>query len=229
MSDTNNAKHERTRRLHPLVIRIMHWTNALAIILMIMSGWKIYNDEVLFGWLHFPEGATIGGEAQGALQWHFFAMWILMLNGLCYLVYTLSSGRFRRMLLPIYPRQVIAEVVAALRFHPPARRPYALQCRAEGPLCRHHPGDHPPGHQRSRHLEADPVFRTYVAVLRFPDRAACAFPVHGGDLRVHRHPCGPGAAGAEDDRLHDHGRSARAGRRSRTPPSGRAMAPDVAQ
>ena len=104
MADVVKAKHVRTRRLHPLVIRIMHWTNALAIILLIMSGWKIYNDEVLFGWLHFPEGITLGGEAQGALQWHFLAMWILMFNGLAYLIYTLSTGRFRRMLLPISPR-----------------------------------------------------------------------------------------------------------------------------
>lgn len=119
MAAADNAKLAHTRRLHPLVIRIMHWTNALAIILLIMSGWKIYNDEVLFGWLHFPEGITLGGEAQGALQWHFLAMWILMLNGLAYLIYTLSTGRFRRMLLPISPRQVLSEVLAALRFHLP--------------------------------------------------------------------------------------------------------------
>jgi thiosulfate reductase cytochrome b subunit len=58
-------------RLHPLPLRIMHWTNAVAMIIMVGSGWKIYNDEVLFGWLHFPDWITIGGEAQGALQWHF--------------------------------------------------------------------------------------------------------------------------------------------------------------
>lgn len=116
MAAVENAKHARTRRLHPLVIRIMHWVNALAIILLIMSGWKIYNDEVLFGWLHFPEGITIGVWAQGALQWHFLAMWILMINGLCYLIYTFSTGRFRRMMLPIYPREIIAEIMAALRF-----------------------------------------------------------------------------------------------------------------
>ena len=61
----------------------MHWTNAVAMFIMIGSGWKIYNDEVLFGWLHFPDWMTIGGEAQGALQWHFFGMWIFTLNGLC--------------------------------------------------------------------------------------------------------------------------------------------------
>ena len=74
------AKPQRLRRLHPLAVRIMHWINAVAMIIMIGSGWKIYNDEVLFGWLHFPDWITIGGEAQGALQWHFFAMWILTLN-----------------------------------------------------------------------------------------------------------------------------------------------------
>ena len=64
--------------LHPLAIRIMHWTNAVAMIIMIMSGWAIYNDEVIFGWLHFPNWITIGDGPEGALQWHFLAMWILV-------------------------------------------------------------------------------------------------------------------------------------------------------
>src|SRR5580704_606544 len=107
---------ERGKRLHPLAVRIMHWVNALAMIIMIGSGWKIYNDEVLFGWLHFPEWMTVGGEAQGALQWHFFAMWLLMANGLIYIGYGLFTGRFRRKLLPIRPREVLADVGEALRF-----------------------------------------------------------------------------------------------------------------
>jgi thiosulfate reductase cytochrome b subunit len=93
----------------------MHWVNAIAMLLLIGSGWKIYQDEVIFGWLHFPNAITIGGEAQGALQWHFFAMWILVLNGLFYLGYGLVSGRFRRMLLPIRPREVLANIRDALR------------------------------------------------------------------------------------------------------------------
>ena len=39
--------------------------NAIAMIIMIGSGWKIYNDEVLFGRLHFPDWITIGGEPAG--------------------------------------------------------------------------------------------------------------------------------------------------------------------
>jgi thiosulfate reductase cytochrome b subunit len=104
------------RRMHPLPIRIMHWTNAIAMFIMIGSGWKIYNDEVLFGWLHFPEMITIGGEAQGALQWHFLGMWIFTLNLICYVAYGLVGGRFWRKLLPVWPRQVIADIGAALRF-----------------------------------------------------------------------------------------------------------------
>ena len=64
-------------RLHPLPVRIMHWVNAAAMIIMIMSGWKIYNDEVIFGWLHFSDAITLGRWAQHGLQWHFFGMWIL--------------------------------------------------------------------------------------------------------------------------------------------------------
>jgi thiosulfate reductase cytochrome b subunit len=104
------------RRLHPAAIRTMHWINAVAMIVMIGSGWKIYNDEVLFGWLHFPDWMVIGVYAQHALQWHFFAMWILMVNGLCYLVYGIYTGRFRRKLLPIRPSAVIADIRDALRF-----------------------------------------------------------------------------------------------------------------
>ena len=107
---------DRYPHLHPLAVRIMHWVNALAMIIMIGSGWKIYNDEVIFGWLHFPDWITIGGEAQGALQWHFFAMWVLAINGLFYLGYGIVSGRFRRKLLPIRLREILSNIADALRF-----------------------------------------------------------------------------------------------------------------
>ena len=103
------------RVLHPLPIRVMHWINAVTMIIMIGSGWKIYNDEVIFGWLHFPESLTIGKWAQHGLQWHFFGMWILALNGLSYLTYGLVTGRFRRMLLPIRIDELIATIRDALR------------------------------------------------------------------------------------------------------------------
>jgi thiosulfate reductase cytochrome b subunit len=101
-------------RLHPLAIRIMHWLNAAAMLIMILSGWAIYNDEVIFGWLHFPNRMTLGDGPEGALQWHFLAMWVLAINGLAYLLYGLATGRFRRMLLPIRIREVIAEIRSAL-------------------------------------------------------------------------------------------------------------------
>jgi len=94
----------------------MHWTNAIAMIVMIGSGWKIYNDEVIFGFLHFPQAIVLGVWAQHALQWHFFGMWVLVLNGLAYLAYGIATGRFARLLFPIRPREVIAEAVAALTF-----------------------------------------------------------------------------------------------------------------
>jgi thiosulfate reductase cytochrome b subunit len=109
----------RLQKLHPLPLRIMHWINALAIFIMIGSGWKIYNDEVIFGWLHFPEVLTIGKWAQHGLQWHFFAMWILVLNGICYIAYGLVTGHFRRMFLPVRSSELISTIKDALRFHLP--------------------------------------------------------------------------------------------------------------
>jgi thiosulfate reductase cytochrome b subunit len=115
LSDSNQSPEHPTRALHPLPLRIMHWTNAAAMIVMIGSGWKIYNDEVLFGWLHFPNWMTIGGGPEGALQWHFFAMWILVINGVAYVAYGLGTGRFRRMFLPIRGREVVLEIGKAFR------------------------------------------------------------------------------------------------------------------
>ena len=103
------------RQLHPLPLRIMHWINALAIFIMIGSGWRIYNDDVLFGWLRFPDFLVIGKWAQYGLQWHFFGMWIFGLNGLVYLTYGIFTGRFRQKLFPISPREVLATAGDALR------------------------------------------------------------------------------------------------------------------
>jgi thiosulfate reductase cytochrome b subunit len=93
----------------------MHWINAAAIFIMIGSGWRIYNDDVLFGWLHFPDFLVIGKWAQYGLQWHFFGMWIFVLNGVAYLSYGVFTDRFRKKLFPISPREVIATIDDALR------------------------------------------------------------------------------------------------------------------
>jgi thiosulfate reductase cytochrome b subunit len=106
----------RKRKLHPLPVRVMHWINAITIFVMIGSGWKIYDDEVLFGWLHFPDWLTLGQWAQHGLLWHFAGMWVFVINGLCYLVYTFATGRFVRMLLPLRWPELKATIVDALHF-----------------------------------------------------------------------------------------------------------------
>jgi thiosulfate reductase cytochrome b subunit len=98
--------------IHPLYVRVTHWTNALAILIMIGSGWQIYNASPLFGFT-FPQ-SSLGGWLAGGLLWHFAAMWLLLANGLVYVVLGLTRGRFTRKLLPIRAREVVADVVAAL-------------------------------------------------------------------------------------------------------------------
>jgi thiosulfate reductase cytochrome b subunit len=101
--------------VHPLVVRITHWVNALAVLVMVLSGWRIYNAAPLFESFRFPPELTLGGWLAGALQWHFAAMWLLAVNGLVYLVYGIASGHFRRKLLPISPRAVFEDISKALR------------------------------------------------------------------------------------------------------------------
>ena len=102
--------------IQPAWVRTAHWINAVAMILMIMSGWQIYNASPLFNFLHFSRSITLGDWLGGALLWHFAAMWLLMVNGLAYLITGLATGRFRRKLLPITPSGVIADARAALTF-----------------------------------------------------------------------------------------------------------------
>jgi thiosulfate reductase cytochrome b subunit len=101
--------------VHPAWVRICHWINALAILMMIGSGWQIYDASPLFGF-EFPSSIALGNWLGGALLWHFAAMWLLVVNGVVYVTLGLITGRFRRKLLPIYPWQVIADVKAALTF-----------------------------------------------------------------------------------------------------------------
>lgn len=100
--------------IHPLVVRIGHWINALAILVMILSGWRIYNASVLFPF-RFPESLTLGGWLAGALQWHFAAMWLLVLNGVVYVLYGVLSGHYRRSFFPLTPRAVVQEFGNVLR------------------------------------------------------------------------------------------------------------------
>ncbi len=105
------------RRLHPLPVRVMHWTNALAMVVMIGSGWGIYNDSVIFSALHFGKPFRIGGWAAQSLQWHFAGMWLLALNGAAYLLYGTITGRLRERLLPIRFRDLVQTVRDTLRLH----------------------------------------------------------------------------------------------------------------
>ena len=112
------ASNERTlaapaKIIQPAWVRIAHWINAVAMILMIMSGWQIYNASPLFDFT-FSSSITLGGWLGGALLWHFAAMWLLMVNGLVYVVLGFATGRFRKKLLPITAGGVISDTRAAL-------------------------------------------------------------------------------------------------------------------
>jgi thiosulfate reductase cytochrome b subunit len=97
--------------VHPLYVRVTHWINALAVLVMIGSGWQIYNASPLFAF-SFPAN-SLGGWLAGGLLWHFAAMWLLIANGLVYLTFGFATGRFHK-LLPISAREVVRDTVAAL-------------------------------------------------------------------------------------------------------------------
>jgi thiosulfate reductase cytochrome b subunit len=118
MSTHAHSEPRPRRAIHSSIVRLTHWINAAALLVMVTSGWRIYNASPVFDF-HFPAWMTLGGWLAGALAWHFAAMWVLAANLLVYVLYGIVSGHFRRDLLPITPAGVWRDVRAALAFRLP--------------------------------------------------------------------------------------------------------------
>ena len=103
-----------TSVIHPWWVRITHWINAVAMLIMIGSGWQIYNASPLFRF-EFPPSIALGGWLAGAISWHLAGMWLLVVNGVVYVTLGIATGRFRAKLFPIRPREVVHDFTAALR------------------------------------------------------------------------------------------------------------------
>jgi thiosulfate reductase cytochrome b subunit len=110
--DTHNEP-DTGRVIQPGWVRVLHWINAIAMVIMIMSGWQIYNASPLFDFT-FSRSITLGGWLGGGIMWHLAGMWLLVINGLLYVALGLVTGRFRRKLLPISASGVIGDTRAAL-------------------------------------------------------------------------------------------------------------------
>jgi Ni/Fe-hydrogenase b-type cytochrome subunit len=88
---------------HPLAVRVCHWTNAVAIAILALSGLRIFNAFPSFGPKipehdlidAVPRAITLGGWLGGALQWHFTFMWIFAAGGILYVISQLASGHYR--------------------------------------------------------------------------------------------------------------------------------------
>jgi thiosulfate reductase cytochrome b subunit len=100
--------------IHPGWLRAMHWLNALAVVVLMMSGWRIYNATAFLGFA-IPKDLTLGGWLGGALQWHFAAMWLLFFNGVLYLVFNLFTRRLFHKFFPLSIKGIAADLLAALK------------------------------------------------------------------------------------------------------------------
>jgi thiosulfate reductase cytochrome b subunit len=99
--------------VQPAWVRVTHWLNVAAVLVLVTSGWRIYNASPIFAF-KFPKEITLGGWLGGALLWHFAAMWLLAANGLVYLALNAASGRLRARFWPLSPGQIGRDLLAAL-------------------------------------------------------------------------------------------------------------------
>ncbi len=124
---------KRKVRQHPLIIRMTHWLNVIALIIMVMSGLGIYNASPVlpYDW-NFPAYLTLGGWLQGARQWHFLGMWLFFVNGFIWVAYNLLSKHGWR--TTIFSKKDFSGVLPMIRYylrlrkeHPPVKKYNALQ------------------------------------------------------------------------------------------------------
>jgi thiosulfate reductase cytochrome b subunit len=111
---SNNEASLNQATIQPGWVRITHWINAIAVVLMVMSGWQVYDASPIFPSLVFPMSITLGGWLGGALLWHFAAMWLLVVNFLFYVGLNIVSGRFKRKLFPPSIKSLFNDVRAAV-------------------------------------------------------------------------------------------------------------------
>ena len=91
---------------HPWFVRFVHWTNAVALAVLVASGLTIFSAFPSFGAKvperdlieSIPQALTLGGWLGGALQWHFTFMWLFAGGGIVYVVAQLASGHYRTVL-----------------------------------------------------------------------------------------------------------------------------------
>jgi len=129
---------------HHWIVRLTHWVNTVVLIGMVASGLQIYGAYERFGIrgtklplpnpmdMHqFPHWMRLGGWLAGGLNWHFFLMWPLVLNGLLYLGYLLVAGEWRPLLFrprDVRPAIEMQKYYLHLRKeHPPQGKHNALQ------------------------------------------------------------------------------------------------------
>ncbi len=102
-------------KIHPLYVRIFHWINAVAMVLMIMSGWQIYNAAPVFEAIEFPDYLTLGGWLGGGIQFHFAVMWVFVTNLLIYFFVSILTGHFKHSMFPVTPMSILNDLGKALR------------------------------------------------------------------------------------------------------------------
>ena len=124
------------RKRHHWIVRVTHWVNVVAVIVMVGSGLRIFNAYPAFArkgelfccypWegQPFPAWMTFGGWLAGARNWHFAMMWVLVVNGLIYLAFVYLHGEWR----DLVPRKGdIRDSVQMLKFYAFRRKDHPHQ------------------------------------------------------------------------------------------------------
>ncbi len=181
--------------IHPLWLRLTHWLNALAMLIMVTSGWRIYNASPLFNFSFINE-LTLGGWLGGALQWHFAGMWLFGINGLCYLLINLFSGRFKRQFWPLSPKKFVTDLWAALRGKLSHAESAPLQHGAACGLSGSHRGQRSDGAFWAGVVEVGAVSPVTYPAWGLRRGPLCALFCHDGAGWLRGDPSGDGGPGA---------------------------------
>lgn len=132
---------------HSIATRVLHWVNALCVVILLMSGLQIFNAHPRLYWGQYgansdqafirldeprasgdrgiPHWATIPSwqDLAAGRRWHFFFAWLLVINSAVFLLVSSVSGHVKRELVPsraeLSPRHLGRDLLNHLRLRFP--------------------------------------------------------------------------------------------------------------
>lgn len=109
----DNLKKVTSTTIHKGSLRLLHWLNAMAVLVLISSGWAIYNADPFYDF-SFTNPVLLGNFLTEALRWHLALAWFFFATVLLFIIFRVLMSVDGPALKPVSLKGVYADMIAAI-------------------------------------------------------------------------------------------------------------------